>query len=334
MSPSYAAADQPRLIAIDWGTSSFRAYLVTARQSVCETRQSPRGILSVEGGRFADVLTEAIRPWVASYGALPVLMSGMIGSRQGWREASYVECPARLADIAKGLVLIDATEPREAPGVPAYVAIVPGVAARSRAGLPDVMRGEETQVLGAMARHGLADASFVLPGTHSKWVAIADGAITGFATYMTGEVFAALKDHTILRRLMAPARMASGPASGASAATGVGFARGLETANRAMGLGPGALLQLVFSARTLALFSELAPDEIADYLSGILIGAEVRQAAGTSNLVWIVGQNALAERYAVACRAFGIEPRIAAADCAAAGLAAIARTVGLFGDTT
>lgn len=317
--PSSATSAVPALMAVDWGTSSFRAFLTSEDGDVLDAIQTASGILRVENGQFAPVLQAATALWMASHGNLPVLMSGMIGSRQGWVETAYQTCPGNVAGHARALHPLP-----EALTSPLRVAIVPGVVARDAAGRPDVMRGEETQIFGALERLGINAGTFVLPGTHSKWVTVADGAITGFSTYMTGEVFAALKDHTILGRLM-PC-----PGAGVRPASGTGFTRGVAAAAGIAG-GPGALLRLMFSARSLGLFAELAPEDIADYLSGLLIGSEIRDAAGTACEVVVIASDELAARYGQAFRSLGIAPLTAPADCAAAGLAALARHAGMIG---
>ena len=318
-----------RLIAVDWGTTSFRAYLLGAGGALMAACQLPRGILSVADGRFDTVLREAVGPWIAAHGPMPVLMSGMIGSRQGWHEVPYCGCPAGVVEIAAGVHRFTV----EGVG---DVGIVPGIVERRAGQLPDVMRGEETQVLGAGASFAVSDGLFVLPGTHSKWVRFAHGRIQGFRTYMTGEVYAALKDHTILGRLMA---MGAGSESGAETGSATaGFTRGLEVA-RSLDGGPGALLHGVFSARTLALVGDLAQGDVADYLSGLLIGTEIidaqRSLAGFDGTapgqVVIIAGDALALRYGTACRHLGIAPALAPADCAASGIAIIARQAGLMG---
>ncbi len=313
-----ARAAVPALIAVDWGTSSFRAFLTSASGQVLDAVETASGILRIADGQFAPVLQVATAPWVSAHGPLPVLMSGMIGSRQGWCEAPYQACPVRIADAARALLPL----PETLTGGGLRVSIVPGVVARDASGHPDVMRGEETQIFGALERLGVNAGTLVLPGTHSKWVTVADGAITGFSTYMTGEVFSALKDHTILGRLMPAPRAGAGPSSGAAFVRGVSAAAGIAG-------GPGALLRLIFSARTLGLFDELASEDIADYLSGLLVGAEIRDAAGATSEVVVIASDALAARYGQAFRSLGIEPITAPADCAAAGLAALARHAGM-----
>jgi 2-dehydro-3-deoxygalactonokinase len=296
------------LIALDWGTTSLRACLADARGRVLDRRESADGIMAVPDRDFARVLAAAIGGWRDGAGGPAIVMSGMIGSRQGWVEAPYLQCPAGLAEIAEALTVI--------PSPLGPVHLVPGLATSDAQGRPDVMRGEETQILGALALAGADCGRYVLPGTHAKWVDVAQGRITGFATYMTGEVFAALRGHTILGRLMS-----------SEAGTGRGFAEGVAAA-RTPG-GPGQLLHLVFHARTLALFDRLPQREVADFLSGLLIGVEIIEAAGTGGGFAIVAGDALAERYAAAAARLGLAATRPPADCAPAGAAAIARAAGL-----
>ena len=300
------------LIAIDWGTTSFRAALVDAGGTVLDRCEKPRGILAVDG-RFAEVLCEAVTPWRQRQPDLPILMCGMIGSRQGWREAAYVPCPATLASISSGVTTF------EEPGI-GVIGIVPGVDVRTMGDAPDVMRGEETQILGAIAHLGLDTAICVHPGTHAKWITVENRTIVGFETYMTGEVYAALRSHTILGRMMIE--------SGLSEA---GFRRGLD-ASAERGAGPGALLHRIFSTRTLGLFGELGEADSADYLSGLLIGSEMREGLrrGARDLV-ILGAHDLETRYRMAADHLGVRSRTAPPDCAVAGLLAIARASGLIG---
>src|SRR6185369_18054344 len=150
------------------------------------------GILKAEG-HFGPWLDSMIGGWIATHGAAPVILSGMIGSRQGWKEAAYARCPAGADEIVKALTRIEWNE--------LTIALVPGLSTEND-GMPDVMRGEETQIFGALALSGASDGLFLLPGTHSKWAEVRDGRLVSFRTFMTGEVFGALKDHTILGRLM------------------------------------------------------------------------------------------------------------------------------------
>lgn len=294
------------LIGVDWGTTSFRAYRLAADGGVLDRIEHPDGILSVPGGGFPATFDWLLGPWLANEPGVPVLMSGMVGSRQGWVECPYVPCPAGPEDLARGLVA--------APAGSASAFIVPGVTTTGGgSGFPDVMRGEETQIAGEAAE----SAVYLLPGTHSKWAAVSGGRITRFATFMTGEVFAVLRQHSILGRLMA------GDAHDAES-----FGRGLRQARS------GTLLNDLFSARTLGLFGALAPAGIGAYLSGLLIGHEIAEAQGrfaTGGTVTVIGSTALTPLYLDALAAHGIAARAGTADSAARGHFAIAAAAGLLG---
>jgi 2-dehydro-3-deoxygalactonokinase len=303
------------LIGLDWGTSSLRAYRVAADGRALERREAARGILAVPEGRFADALAEVAGDWLAAEPRTPVLAAGMIGSRQGWREAPYADCPAGPEELARGLIGVEGPGGRP-------VRIAPGLLARDPTGVPDVMRGEETQILGELAAGGARDGRFVLPGTHSKWAEVRDGRIAGFATYMTGEVFDVMRRHSILGRLMR---------EGAAPHDDDAFRRGLDK-----GAGPGAkgvLLHDLFGTRTLGLAGDLPDAALASYLSGLLIGAEIaagREGAGADGPVTVIGSGALTALYLNAARHLGVAARPAGSpDCVVAGLLLLARAAGL-----
>ncbi|MCL4766735.1 MAG: 2-dehydro-3-deoxygalactonokinase [Hyphomicrobiaceae bacterium] len=301
----------PSLIAVDWGTTNFRAYLAGADGKVFAQRESPKGILSVENGAFAGVLRGEVTAWIRAHGTLPVMMSGMIGSRQGWVEAPYVRCPAGVRSIAAELTEF------EVEGI-GTVHLVPGLDHVPPGEPPDVMRGEEAQIVGAIAALTAREATFVHPGTHSKWVAVSGGAITGFTTYMTGEVYGALRGHTILGRLMRDGAPAGG-----------GFLQGVEAARRG---GPaGRLLHQLFSVRTLGLFELLPADELPEYLSGLLIGAEIAASARAGETITIFGSDELTMRYGKAAEALGVAWNRGPSDSVVAGHLLIARAAGLLG---
>lgn len=294
---------KPALIGVDWGTTSCRAYSIGADGAVLERVTDGPGILKVENGAFGAALDSMTAGW----GRLPVILSGMVGSRQGWVEAPYARCPAGADDIVKALARVDHAG--------RAISLVPGLATENDA-MPDVMRGEETQILGALAMARRESGLFLLPGTHSKWAEVADGRIVSFRTFMTGEIFGALKDHTILGRLM---RAGGSPD---------GFARGVRE-GAALG-GAGALLNRVFATRTYGLMDKLSDTALADYLSGLLIGAEVAEAARqTKDAVTIVASPALAQRYTDALRLLGHTSTLAPPDCVAAGQWRLARAAGL-----
>ena len=287
------------MIGVDWGTTSFRAFRITPGGAIRDQRAGPRGIVNVPNNRFSDTLREEIGPWLA-VGETHVLLSGMIGSRQGWKETPYPPCPAGAPEIASALVAIEFDW--------AQVKLVPGLSATDEAGVAEVMRGEETQVLGvldAMGGSGLA----CLPGTHSKWVRVEAGRIAGFTTHMTGEAFGALRGHTILGRMMR-----DGPSNGAP------FEAGVRRASD-----PGGLLHHIFGARAEVLAGRLAETDAAAYLSGILIGHEVHAAlAGRQGVVvHVIGAAELTALYARAISAYSGFPERHDGEAAARGLALI-----------
>jgi 2-dehydro-3-deoxygalactonokinase len=229
-------------------------------------------------------------------------MSGMIGSRQGWREVPYVACPAEPEEIAAGLERIDwgAGE----------AWIVPGLLDESRAGQPDVMRGEETQVLGALAALPAGGGLVCLPGTHSKWVRVEGGVLQGFATYMTGEVFDLLQGHSILSRLMTKGAVQ----------VDRWFLEGVAVGQE------GGLLNRLFSARSRALTGDLPEDEVRSYLSGLLIGDELASAVPADPTeVHLLGAPALAALYQAALEKLGHRVVRLDADAVAAGLYSLAQ---------
>ena len=259
------------MIAVDWGTSSLRCYRLDAQGKIIESRASADGILSVPAGRFPDVLQRQTAGWNET----PIVMSGMVGSRQGWQEAPYVQCPAGFDEIAARLV-----EVRRGAW------IVPGLACRDRAGVPDVMRGEETQILGCGA-----EGTLCLPGTHSKWVEVKNGRIERFSTFMTGEVYAVLKQHSILGRMMEEGKADEGA-----------FAQGVKRAGD-----EGGLLHHLFGVRTRGLMGELGAGAAASYLSGIVIGHELR-AQGAREF-GVLGTAELAALYQRAAALLGMSAR-------------------------
>jgi 2-dehydro-3-deoxygalactonokinase len=243
------------LIGVDWGGSSLRVFRFDDDGGVLEGRASHRGVATVDGGRFAEALGELIADWTAA-GRARLVMCGMVGSRQGWAEAPYIACPTDLGALASQLL------PLETPFGPALIA--PGLSIDD-GGRLDVMRGEETQFLGAMPNPDWGGI-IVHPGTHAKWATFAAGRIIGFRTWMTGELFAVLREHSVLRLLMEDG--ADDPA-----AFDLGVSRGMADP---------AITSLLFTARTEGLFERLAPTALPSYLSGLLIGSEV--AGGLSNV--------------------------------------------------
>ncbi|MEP7329576.1 MAG: 2-dehydro-3-deoxygalactonokinase [Betaproteobacteria bacterium] len=298
------------LIAIDWGTTSMRAYWLDATGSVIRTRNAPHGIQQIRDGGFDAALTQLVGD--ADDATVPHLACGMIGSRQGWVEAPYVACPALLTALVNGIVKV--------PG--ARLHIVPGVSTRDSRGIPDVMRGEETQIVGAVDEREPRVLT-VLPGTHSKWALVESGHIVDFMSFMTGELWSVLLRHSILGRLAVPVSREAPP--------GAAYVRGVRC-----GLGPGGLGHDIFGARTLALMGELADHEVGDWLSGVLIGREVRNARTwaqrhgyDASRVRLVGDDALVTRYVAALAEADIGYDRADSGAAAIGLWRLATLAGL-----
>ena len=289
-----------KLIAVDWGTSSLRAALLDAQGNVKEERTSAQGILSIPPGGFPEAFNALCKGWQKD-GTL-ALMSGMVGSRQGWVEAPYCPCPAGFDDIAAQLKWVE----------PGRVAIVPGMSCECD-GVPDVMRGEEVQVFGALRLLGLSEATVVLPGTHSKWVGVRGGRIEHFATWMTGEFYALLRQHSILARTL-PAQ--DGELDMAA------FDRGVDLALQA-----ASLLGSAFSARTLSLFDQMPAAALPSYLSGLVIGEELRAQAPQTSSVVVMGSPALTQRYDRALAHCGIATQHLGAQATWQGLWAIAQTL-------
>lgn len=287
----------PHLIAVDWGTSSLRGARLDEVGRVLEEKSAPLGILNVPNGDFAGVFASLFSDWMKPAGSV-CLISGMAGSRQGWAEAPYVACPAGPEDLKRRLHWIE----------PGRIALVPGLS-DEQGDVPDVMRGEEVQIFGAMRLAGITDGLFVLPGTHSKWATVREGRVMGFRTYMTGEFYSLLSQHSILARTLE----ADAPLDESM------FLRGVVRAGEGEGL-----LHNAFGARALALFGRLSPSQSTSYLSGLLIGEELRgQELSAGREVIAIGAPALTARYALALGQRRAKVRSFGAEATWAGLGAI-----------
>lgn len=240
------------LIGVDWGTSRLRGLRIGPSGELLQQRESPRGIASVQDRAFDAALHELIGDWPVAYGPVPILMYGMVGSRQGWHEVPYVPCPAGLADF------LPALQPVQTSCGLAH--IVAGAATEEASGIHDVMRGEEVQILGIAGSTGRALA--IAPGTHSKWAAVENGRILAFRTYMTGETYSLLRERSTLAWVM--------PASTDADVLEEAFIEGVRRSRE-----DPDLLHLLFGVRTRGLFGELPAAALASYLSGLLIGSEI-----------------------------------------------------------
>ncbi len=251
---------EPAYVAVDWGTSSFRLWLVDRAGEVLAERRSDEGMLAAAKAGFPGVL-QAHLAAVEAPDHLPVLVCGMAGAKTGWVEAGYVDTPAALAAVLKQAVRV--------PGQSRDIRILPGIAQRD-AGAPDVMRGEETQLLGALGLEAAGEALVCMPGTHSKWVRVTNGIVERFSTFMTGELFSAVSRETILSLAIAGAEEAEDVAS-------------FKSAVKAAYAAPAFAANLLFGARSRQLLFGGTPAAARETLSGTLIGVEL--AAGLSGPV-------------------------------------------------
>lgn len=308
------AASTPRLLGLDWGSSTLRAWLLGDAGRILERRESATGALGLDGSGFRAALRALCADWLDAWPRLPVLACGMIGSHEGWREAPRVPAPAGFEQLAAALLAFD-----EALGRP--FRIVPGVMARGQIDSPDLMRGGETQVFGALRER---DGLFVLPGTHSRWVEVRGRRIVALRTYMTGELYALLRRHSTLARLCADPD--DSPAQQADAL------RAYDEALDHAAARPASLTHLLFTARAESLLDGLAAHQVPAYVSGLLIGAELADAVAWAPhdlAPTLVARSELSSRYARALHRSRVHARVADADSAAAGLYAIAQHAGL-----
>jgi 2-dehydro-3-deoxygalactonokinase len=306
-----SALMSPALIAIDWGSSSFRAYLMSPSSEILDQVASSDGIGSVAPGTYPATLKRLTGRWLDARAGPPIIASGMVGSRHGWREAPYVPCPAGPRDVAAHLAEVEADGRR--------VVLAPGLSYLDESGQPDVMRGEETEIF------GVADVGarlIVLPGSHSKWARVEGERVVAFKTFVTGELFAALRDYTVAGAFARAAPLKN---------PGEAFALGVQRGAVAGGEGKFGLLGLLFGARSLPLMGGLAEDDAGEYLSGLLVGAEIGEARRLFPLEapHIAGAEALVKRYLAAFEALGAPARAAPMRAAARGLFRIARDGGL-----
>ncbi|MFC3485220.1 2-dehydro-3-deoxygalactonokinase [Amycolatopsis roodepoortensis] len=311
---------EPALIALDWGTSGQRAWLLGRDGGILDARDTGRGLLTTtedvdlrdpraKAAAYESAFRQACGDWLTACPGLPALASGMVGSAQGWADSGYRTVPAPL-DFPSLVPVF------HRDGV---LHLVPGLRIPSGDDPGDVIRGEETQLAGALETlaHPGGSLTVVLPGTHSKWVRVEEGVVTGFTTAMTGELYGLLTAHGIL------ARTAADPVADDAA-----FSRGLAAGRRSRGLATEA-----FGARPLVLDGVLAPESLPDYLSGVLIADEVSHLLHASEThVVLCGARELCRRYAAALAERGVEATVLSEEITARGLWRIATAAGLLED--
>jgi len=328
------ASSHAVLIGLDWGTTSLRSYLFDATGRIMARAALPWGVMRLpahdsRGSAFDLAFDAACGAWLAKQADLPVIACGMVGSAQGWIEVPYVEGQADAAVLAQAMVAVPTSQ-----GCPLH--IVPGVL--ERGALPNVMRGEETQIVGVSLSRSRSESAINgvdvaptligLPGTHAKWALSEDGRIGHFDTFMTGEVYAILRDHSILGRTMAPSRDAD--------TAQVAFLRGIAVARKES---ETSLLATIFSVRTMGLIGELEAEQQGDYLSGLLIGNELLSLEKSlfrqdglllrQRSIVLSGEAGLCERYRTALAAWGCASVDFVRDATERGLWHIAVHAGL-----
>ena len=239
-----------KLIALDWGTTNVRAALLDGSGHIIDQRHGESGVGHHSTTEFEKQFDDLVHGWAD----VPAIAAGMIGSRQGWREAAYLPCPASCSDLADGLFRFDHNN--------RAITIVPGLKLETN-GRFDVMRGEESQLAGFLSDHPEFDGTIVMPGTHSKWVTIEKGTIVTFQTYMTGELFEALSSHTILRHSV-----------GASNTSTDDFEKTAQEVARSSQSFEGSL----FAIRAAQLLQGGDPNMLRNQLSARLISAEYKSA--------------------------------------------------------
>lgn len=292
---------RPAFIAGDWGTSRLRLYLCDETGHVMARGEGEGASVPDCAGRF----TAAVAAWDRAHGKLPAVLGGMVGSTIGWREVPYLSCPARPEAIADAALRFEHEE--------RLIAIVPGLTCIARTGAPDVMRGEETQILGALRLNPALSKGrhiFCMPGTHAKWVVVENGAVVEFQTALSGELFELLRRHSVLARDGGDVR----PDSEA-------FARGLDFVQGNPGVD---LLHLMFSARSRVVTGSMPKADGASYLSGMVLGADVGTAVSllkVSGLVHLICTPLLAALYDKALARYDVQTAVIDGDrCALAGL--------------
>ncbi|MBB4050588.1 2-dehydro-3-deoxygalactonokinase [Devosia subaequoris] len=272
-------AEEIAWVGVDWGTSNLRAWGIGESGAVVASAESDQGMSKLSRDQFPEALGAALAQMPLPQGPLDVVICGMAGARQGWLEAPYLEAPTELGALGQGAVRPDMPDERF------RVSILPGVCQRQ--GGENVMRGEETQLLGLASLHTEYTGLVCMPGTHSKWARLEGTRIEHFSTAMTGEMFALLKTQSVLRHSL------NGPLDGPEQDEGfvAGARDGLDD--------PAALLGQLFTVRAASLLSDKAPDWCAGYLSGLLIGTEIaanRNEIGTDP-VPLIGSDKLCALY-------------------------------------
>ena len=282
-----ALVNEVAWLIIDWGTTNFRAFAMSKDGREISRIEKHIGLLSIEHGQFSKALEQELSEWIAEYHRLPIFMAGMVGSQQGWHDVPYVTTPAKLGDIAKNAFSFDLEWGAKAR-------IFPGIKHMNAQNQFDVMRGEEVQLIGASSLLAKENFHAILPGTHSKYAKVTDGVIQSFSTYMTGEMYSVLSKYTILGKDLIPGKVEFDSTA---------FLKGIEESD------VESLTNQLFLARTHRLFKQLNQDDVLDYLSGLLIGHEVKSIIGLIHCrkepINLIGSYQLSKKYEMALNSLG-----------------------------
>ena len=274
------------MIGVDWGTTSFRANLLSPEGKILDKIFSSEGILASHTS-FEDTLEHAVSHWLEESPNIPILASGMITSHNGWIQTPYQQTPSSVSDFSNSLL-------RHKTKSNMAIYFIAGLSHENELGRPDIMRGEESQIIGAVAAELPLPSEkrvYLLPGTHSKWAETSGEQITGFTTFMPGEFYALAIKHSILGTLT----------KNTSTSISDGFMKGVKARMNSK----HSILHLLFMSRTLAIFEKIQENEISDYISGLFICEEVLSAKRNgvieqSKTVRIIGRNELVDRYTLA----------------------------------
>ncbi|WP_111977178.1 2-dehydro-3-deoxygalactonokinase [Algibacillus agarilyticus] len=291
------------LLIIDWGTTNFRAFAMDESGTVIDKKEQPMGLLQVEDGNFAAALESVLTGWIHNYQTTPVYMAGMVGSQMGWVNVDYTSTPVGEDSLANNVHSFELPWGAKAT-------IIPGVSHQIDTGAFDVMRGEEVQLFGLSKVVKQDTLAVILPGTHSKHATFSHGKMTAFSSFMTGELFSVISKHTILGKGL-PEQLDSPYA----------FLKGVKE-----GKITNKLTSTLFATRTHRLFNNIAETAVLDYLSGLLIGNELKSL--TQDHVYLVGGTSLCERYKAACEALNISSTYLNGDeCFLAGMTDLIKVI-------
>lgn len=277
--------------AVDWGANSYKAFLMK-KGNLVDTKVGNQGVLQVEDQAFEAALKQLIDPWLSAHDEFPIILSGLVGARDGWVEAPYIRTPCSSVEIQGGVVTVPTNQLKN-------VFIVPGIL-HSGEDYPEVLRGEEVSIIGAVKEQTISDGWILRPGEYSKLVRVTDSAVSFFSTYITGELYRILDQYSSLCRHTGIEQKTSS----------IDFMTGVRTS-----LKLGCLTKVLFSVSTRQIVSQIEAEHVGSYLSGLLVGHEFRdiKSMGLDDIV-VVGSGELMELYQLAFDEFSIKTTLIDSD--------------------